>query len=219
VEKTPAYWCGISLPSIRSIASEVVFSLSILDDRPGVIVLEISGPKADSLFANEAGGHRWQRTPPTEKRGRVQTSTITVAVLPIIEGSRVGLNERDIEWQATRGSGKGGQNRNKTSTAVIMKHKPTGISVRVEAERSQIQNRQTALRLLASKIDTAEREKRTSSEAAARKAQLGVGARGDKRRTIRMQDDSVIDHVTGGRMRASRYLKGFVDELGTPLAK
>src|SRR5579885_2588838 len=108
-------------------------------------VLQIDGQGAWSAFAHEPGGHRFQRIPPNEKRGRVHTSTVTVAVLPELTDTQVPINDKDLEWSYCRGSGKGGQHRNVTDSAVQLHHKPTGIRVRCESERSQPQNRRTAL--------------------------------------------------------------------------
>jgi peptide chain release factor 1 len=99
-------------------------------------VLCIAGRGATALFAAESGGHRWQRTPPNEKRGRVHTSTITVAVLPVPEHVATMLREEDLDESFTRGSGAGGQHRNKTDSCVVMVHRPTGASVRCESERA-----------------------------------------------------------------------------------
>lgn len=161
----------------------------------------------------EPGGHRFQRIPPTEKRGRRHTSTVTVAVLPISSSRDLTIHERDIEWQATRGSGNGGQARNKTSSCVQMKHKPTGVSVRVESERSQLLNRESAFRLLSARIANAERSSRDESRSSERREQVGSGQRGDKIRTIRLQDDVAIDHRTNKKMSASRYMRGFIEEI------
>jgi peptide chain release factor 1 len=168
----------------------------------------VTGPKAETVFKDEAGGHRWQRIPPNEKRGRVQTSTITVAVLPEPQAGTFSIPEADVEWQATRGSGAGGQARNKVSSAVQLWHKPTGTMVRCESERSQHQNRQTAMALLTAKLY--EKSRQTSSQAAsdARRSQVGSGMRGDKRRTIRTQEGVVNDHVTGRQWRLKEYLRG-----------
>jgi len=123
------------------------------------------------------------------------------------------IKESDLEWQATRGSGKGGQARNKTSNAVQMRHKPSGLTVRVESERSQSQNRQTAIRLLAARLQATETDRSTSQSASSRRTQVGSGQRGDKVRTIRTQDDSVVQHVSGKRTTVGRYLKGYLDDL------
>jgi len=117
--------------------------------RDGFVVVEVTGLDADGVFANEAGGHRWQRKPPNDKRDRTHTSTVTVAVMPLVELETLShVQQRDIEEQFTRGSGAGGQHRNKTSSTVILTHKPSGIVVRVESERSQYQNRRRAMTML-----------------------------------------------------------------------
>lgn len=109
------------------------------------------------LFENEPGGHRWQRVPPTARHGRRHTSTVTVAVMPVDERKVAQLSERDVEWQATVGSGPGGQHRNKTASAVQMKHLDTGLTVRIEGGRSQTQNRELAFRVLSARIEEAHR--------------------------------------------------------------
>lgn len=184
------------------------FSLTTLDDRPGLLVFRATGPEAEKVFENEAGGHRWQRIPPNEKRGRVHTSTVTVAILPEPSDVQVKVLDQDIEWTAIRGSGAGGQARNKTSNCVQMRHIPTKIMVRCESERSQSQNRQEALALLRARLWQAEKEKTFGDRDEMRKKQLGSGMRGDKRRTIRMQDGVVTDHVLDKRWRLKDYLRG-----------
>lgn len=168
----------------------------------------MTGDGADHVFRDEAGGHRWQRVPPNERRGRVQTSTVTVAVLREPTEVEVVISERDIEWVATRGSGAGGQARNKVSSAVQMRHLPTGIMVRCEGERSQHQNRKTALAILRARIWEARQSAADGTAAAVRRAQVGSGQRGDKRRTVREQEGQVVDHVTGRRWRLREYLRG-----------
>jgi peptide chain release factor 1 len=112
-----------------------------------------------------------------------------------------------------RGSGPGGQHRNNTASAVILRHLPTDIQVRVESERSQHRNRELAMGLLRARILRQREVEAQGNRAEDRRSQLGSGMRGDKRRTIRMQDDRVVDHVTKKKMKASRYLKGYVEEL------
>lgn len=133
---------------------------------------------------------------------------MTVAVLPEPTEAQVQLREADIEWQACRGSGAGGQNRNKVNSAVQIWHRPSGIQVRCESERSQWQNRQSAMALLRARLWQAQLEGAASSTAAMRRDQVGSGQRGDKRRTIRTQDGQVVDHVTGRRWRLREYLSG-----------
>jgi peptide chain release factor 1 len=189
------------------------FDLALLDQRPAIIILEITGDGVKEAFRNEAGGHRWQRTPPTEKRGRVQTSTITVAVLDPIESRDIEIGGGDIEWEAFRGSGKGGQKRNKTASAVRITHKPTGTVIRYESERSQSQNLRVAKAILAARLRQASEASASSSQSADRKAQVGTGMRGDKRRTIRVRDDRVTDHSTGRTMSCKAYLRGELEPL------
>src|SRR4051812_41900501 len=111
-------------------------------------MLRVAGAKAAECFGEEAGGHRWQRIPPNEKRGRVHTSTITVAVLPEPAAAEVTLSEKELSWSTCRGTGSGGQKRNKTESTVVLKHLPTGMQVRCETTRSQQKNRELALALL-----------------------------------------------------------------------
>ena len=171
-------------------------------------MLRVDGVNAAQVFQDEAGGHRWQRVPPNEKRGRVHTSTVTVAVLPEPTETQVVVDARDLHWATCRGSGAGGQHRNMTDSAVILTHVPTGLSVRCEGERSQHANRRTALALLRSKLWQAELAKDHAARAQERKAQVGLGQRGDKRRTIRCQDEQVHDHISGRRWRLKDYLRG-----------
>lgn len=168
----------------------------------------MSGKAAWATFKDEPGGHRWQRVPPTEKRGRVHTSTVTVAVLPEPTAVELRLDDRDLEWSTCRGSGAGGQHRNVTNSAVQLKHVPSGVAVRCESERSQHQNRASALALLRAKLWEEKRTSATDARAKSRKAQVGSGMRGDKRRTIRVQDGRVVDHVSGQKWRYKDYVRG-----------
>ncbi len=170
--------------------------------------MKVTGNDAHATFAQESGGHRWQRVPPTEKRGRVHTSTLTVAVLPDVQAADFAIPDRDLEITTTRGSGPGGQNRNKVETVVVVKHIPTGLAVRAETERSQHQNRQLAMDLLRSRLKERAEETARQARAKDRKVQVGSGQRADKRRTIRVQDGQVIDHVTGRKWRFDDYTQG-----------
>lgn len=186
----------------------VGFDFDLVDHRPGLIVFRANGDKAFSFFKDESGGHRWQHVPANDKRGRIQTSTVTVAVLPEPTAVDVVINDRDLDWATCRGSGPGGQNRNKVESAVILTHTPTGISVRCENERSQEQNRRTALAVLRARLWEARENEVHSARAEDRKKQVGSGMRGDKRRTIREQDGVVTDHITGKRWRFKEYERG-----------
>lgn len=151
--------------------------------------------------------------PPNEKRGRVHTSTITVAVLEEPTEAQVRLDPRDVDIRTCRGSGAGGQHRNRTESAVQVTHTPTGIQVRCEGERSQHQNKDEALRLLRAKILERERSKASSVRAQDRRDQVGTGMRGDKVITCAVQRDSVVHHRTGKSTTYQRYRKGFVEDL------
>lgn len=192
----------------RTLQPGGVFDLSLLDERPGLVQAMVTGKGARETFQNEGGGHRWQRIPPTEKRGRVQTSTVTVAVLDpdVVVGQA--LNYRDVDITTTRGSGPGGQNRNKIESCVIATHRPTGIQVRIDNERSQHQNKAMAYKLLAAKLYEIERERIEKAKEDNRRQQVGTGMRGDKVRTYRAQDDQVNDHRTGQRWRLQDWTRG-----------
>ena len=190
-----------------------LFSLTVLYRVPGQIVLQAEGKGAAKAFEHEAGGHRWQRTPPTEKRGRTHTSTITIAVLSVPSETQVQLDPRDLEMKACRGSGAGGQHRNTTDSAVQLTHKPSGLMVRCESERSQHQNLRLAKDLLRSKLQVLEESEKGNARSAKRKKQVGSGMRGDKVRTIRIQANEVVDHKLGTRMSAKQYLRGDLDRL------
>jgi peptide chain release factor 1 len=172
------------------------------------VVLRVCGNGARAVFDGEVGGHRWQRIPATEKRGRVQSSTITVAVLDEETAVTLEIPESDLEWSACRAPGNGGQNVQKTDSAVRLKHRPTGIAVRAHAQRSYHQNKAVALARLHDQLLAAQRSAATEVRAAERRAQVGSGMRGDKRRTIRVQDDSVVDHATGRTWRYRDYVRG-----------
>jgi peptide chain release factor 1 len=186
----------------------VVFDLEILEDKKGVIVLRAVGAGAVAMFRDEPGGHRWQRVPPNERRGRVQTSTITVAVLAEPAEAEVRVEERDLVWVMTMGTGPGGQKRNKTASVVLLTHKPSGVQVRCESTRSQSHNRALALALLRARLWAAAQGRLDEARAEDRRRQVGSGMRGDKRRTIRVQDDTVVDHRTGRRWSFREYVRG-----------
>jgi len=186
----------------------VVFDLEILEDKKGVIVLRAVGAGVEAAFRDEPGGHRWQRVPPSEKRGRVHTSTITVAVLAEPSAAEVRVDERELVWVMCMGTGPGGQKRNKTASVVLLTHKPTGVQVRCESSRSQHHNRMAALALLRARLWAAAQGRLDDERAEDRRRQVGSGMRGDKRRTIRVQDDTVVDHRTGRRWSFREYERG-----------
>jgi len=208
VATTPSCSSRSSSASTRASHYGGGFSLELAEVRPGLLIFRALGDLATEVFRHEAGGHRWQRVPPNEKRGRVHTSTVTVAVLPEPTATDIHLGEGDLEWGYCRGSGKGGQHRNVTDSAVQLRHRPSGLMVRCESERSQPQNKRTALALLRAKLWALQHEAEVGARADERRQQVGSGMRGDKRRTIRTQDGVVTDHLTGQRWRFRDYVKG-----------
>lgn len=185
------------------------FDQVIVNDYAGMIVLHITGPNAWPLFRNEPGGHRWQRL----SKGRTHSSTVTVAVFPDIPPSQFTLRPADLQITTCRGSGPGGQHRNKTESAVQVKHLPTGMMVRCESERSQQQNKESALSLLASRLAARHESTTSASKASDRRSQIGSGERSDKIRTIQTQNGQVVNHLTGKKITIERYLKGDLAEI------
>ena len=205
--RTPSCWSASSSRSTRAWEPGGSFDLELCDERPGLIVFRAAGREA-GLFHGEAGGHRWQRIPPTEKRDRVHSSTITVAVLTEPTETALVIPARDLEWSTCRATGAGGQYLQKTDSAVQVRHLPSGLTVRCEAERSQQQNRTVALATLRARLAAAERDRADRARADARRSQIGSGMRADKRRTVRCQDGVVIDHETGRTWRLRDYVRG-----------
>ena len=179
----------------------------------------ISGRGAYSRMKYESGVHRVQRVPETESGGRVHTSTATVAVLPEMEEVDVQINPADIEMQVYRASGAGGQHVNKTSSAVRLIHKPSGIVVACQEERSQLQNREKCMRMLASKLYEIEQEKLSSELTGLRRSQVGTGMRNERIRTYNFPQGRVTDHRIGLTLyRIDAIMDGDLDELINALA-
>lgn len=172
-------------------------------------MLRVTGRDVERWLGGEGGGHRWQRVPPNEKRGRVHTSTVTVAILE--EPTEVELPRLDpaeLEITTCRASGSGGQHLQKTDSSVQVRHLPTGLVVRCESERSQSYNKATAIAILRARLHRELVERANADRARDRRRQIGSGQRGDKRRTIAVQRDSVVDHLTGRQWRFADYERG-----------
>jgi peptide chain release factor 1 len=178
------------------------------------IILEIRGDRAYSRLKHESGVHRVQRVPETEAQGRIHTSTATVAVLPEAEEIDVEIRPDDIHIDVFRSSGPGGQSVNTTDSAVRVTHKPTGIVVSVQEERSQQQNRDKAMRYLRSRLLQLEQERQQKEEAEARRSLVGTGERAEKIRTYNFPENRVTDHRVGLKLhRLTEVLQGDLDEF------
>ena len=183
------------------------------------ISFTIEGDGAYSRLKFASGVHRVQRVPETESGGRVHTSTVTVAVLPEMETADVQINPADIEMQVFRSSGAGGQHVNKTSSAVRLIHKPTGTVVECQQERSQFQNRDKAMRILASRLYEAEQEKISSEYTAQRRSQVGSGMRNERIRTYNFPQGRVTDHRIGLTLyKIDNIMNGDLNEVIDALA-
>lgn len=183
-------WAEELLRMYSRFAQRKGFSLERLDE----YVIKITGREAFGTLKYEAGVHRVQRIPSTEKRGRIHTSTATVSILPELEDIDLHINPEDIEFEAFRSGGHGGQNVNKVSTAVRLKHKPSGIIVTAQTERSQNQNREIATKLLRSKLWEIEVEKQATQISSLRATQVGRGMRSEKIKTYNFPQDRLTDH-------------------------
>jgi peptide chain release factor 1 len=180
------------------------FKVDQLDEN----VIKIEGRGAFELLKYEAGVHRVQRIPTTEKRGRVHTSTATVSILPELEDIDLHINPEDIEFEAHRSGGHGGQNVNKVSTAVRLKHVPTGIIVNCQTQRFQAQNRELAMEMLRAKLWEIEVEKQHGEIAGLKATQVGRGMRSEKIRTYNFPQDRLTDHRVS---KSWRNLEGIMD--------
>jgi len=157
-------------------------------------IFEIKGQGVYKRLRFETGVHRVQRVPVTEKSGRIHTSTASVAIMPLRKKISVEMNEADLEVEFSRAGGKGGQNVNKVETAVRLTHKPTGLTVRVTAERSQLKNRERAMSIIAARLQAMHEEEDAKKYSEKRKQQVGTGDRSEKIRTYNFLQDRVTDH-------------------------
>ena len=174
----------------------------------------ITGKGVYSRLKFESGVHRVQRVPDTESSGRIHTSTATVAVLPVVEDVEIEINPADIKMEVFRASGAGGQHVNKTSSAVRLIHVPTGTVAECQTERSQLQNREYAMRLLKSRLYEKEKAEQDAKLANERKSQVGSGDRSEKIRTYNYPQGRITDHRIGMSIfQFENFLNGDIDEL------
>jgi peptide chain release factor 1 len=178
------------------------------------VVFAVKGDGAYSVFKWEAGTHRVQRVPATEAQGRIHTSTATAAVMPEAEEVEIEIDPNELKVDVYRSTGPGGQSVNTTDSAVRITHLPTGIVVSMQDEKSQLQNRQKALRVLRARLYEQERRRREAEESATRRAQIGTGERAEKIRTYNFPESRVTDHrVKVTVHQLDRVLEGELDEL------
>ena len=178
------------------------------------ITFMITGKGVYSRLKFESGAHRVQRVPDTESSGRIHTSAATVAILPVVEDVEIEINPADIKMEVYRASGAGGQHVNKTSSAVRLIHEPTGIVAECQTERSQVQNREYAMRLLKSRLYEMEKQKQDEKLANERKSQVGSGDRSEKIRTYNYPQGRITDHRIGLSIyQMENFLNGDLDEM------
>ncbi len=177
------------------------------------VVFAVKGDGAYSVFKYEGGTHRVQRVPETESQGRIHTSTATVAVMPEVEEIDVEMHENDLKIDVYRSTGPGGQSVNTTDSAVRITHLPTGIVVAMQDEKSQLQNKTKAMRVLRARLYEAERERQQAELSATRKLQVGSGERAEKIRTYNYPDSRVTDHRVKVTLNLEKVLPGGLDEF------
>jgi peptide chain release factor 1 len=221
-----ALWAGDLFEMYRHLAERRRWRTEVLSSAPSElggfkeVVLEVRGADAYSRLKHESGVHRVQRVPATESQGRIHTSTATVAVMPEAEEVEVEVRPEDLAIDVYRSSGPGGQSVNTTDSAVRIVHKPTGIKVEVQEERSQLQNREKAMRYLRARLYQRALDEQQAKEAAARRSMVGTGERAEKIRTYNFPEGRVTDHrikhtshQLTNVLEGGSELDGFTDRL------
>jgi peptide chain release factor 1 len=207
-------WAGDVYRMLTRYAERRGFQVEPLDIGEGKYTFAVKGDGAYSVFKFEGGTHRVQRVPQTESQGRIHTSTATVAVLPEAEEVDVEINPADLQIDVYRSSGPGGQSVNTTDSAVRMTHKPSGIVVSMQDEKSQLQNRERALRVLRARLYERARAEQQAELAADRRSQVGTGDRAEKIRTYNYGERRVTDHrIKLTVHNLDQVLEGYLDEL------
>jgi peptide chain release factor 1 len=211
-------WAGDLFRMLTRYAERRGFTTETLDAADGSYTVEVRGDGAYSVFKFEGGTHRVQRVPETESQGRIHTSTATVAVLPEAEEVDVQVDPNDLEIDVYRSSGPGGQSVNTTDSAVRITHKPTGLVVSMQDEKSQLQNRERAMKVLRARLYEHELERRRAEQAADRRGQVGTGERAEKIRTYNFPERRVTDHrVKVTQHNLDAVLAGELDEFTSAL--
>ena len=214
-----AIWAGDVLRMLTRYAESRGFKTELLaaseSDGGGFkeVVFGVKGDGAYSVFKYEGGTHRVQRVPETESQGRIHTSTATVAVMPEAEDVEIEIHDNDLKIDVYRSTGPGGQSVNTTDSAVRITHLPTGIVVAMQDEKSQLQNKAKALRVLRARIYEAERERQQAELSATRKSQIGSGERAEKIRTYNYPDSRATDHRVKVTLNLEKVLPGGLDDF------
>jgi peptide chain release factor 1 len=211
-------WAGDLFRMYQRYAERLGYKSETMEAGDGSYTFEVKGDGAYSVFKFEGGTHRVQRVPETESQGRIHTSTATVAVLPEVEDVEVNINQNDLQIDVYRSSGPGGQSVNTTDSAVRITHKPSGIVISMQDEKSQLQNRERAMKLLRAKLYEAELQKQQAELSAERKSQVGTGDRAEKIRTYNYPQRRITDHrINFSVHNLDQVLSGEPDELTSAL--